>query len=332
MAAPLIIGIDQGYTKTAMAVADGAGHVLFAAAQRCSYAQLTGKEDAAARSARYTQRLQHLLAQAAAHISGQAVHIVFAGNIPADGTALTAALAQHNCTLQKIDSCTDALGHYGLSSMPDRAFVIGAGSGVITAYVDAQFNYRTPPEPHWEISTSGNLLSAGGLSNGLLDLYVDEQLAATPGLLSQTIEQVLGARTPSQSLYHYLAQQRTRIGRGRRLELAQSIPALLHLPVVDELVERCVADAVRYLHLLTEYVQDPQPQALVLGGSVALGIPDLAARFARHLPQLSIELAHGNPAEGLVRYRTRHPAAHCDITASADYFAHWTRQSSKQSV
>jgi N-acetylglucosamine kinase-like BadF-type ATPase len=321
----LHLAIDQGYTKTALAVADGAGKILFSETERSAYGELNDKEGKEARQARYQARIDKLIAAAAGHLKGQNAQLTYAGNTNPNKDGITASLVSAGCQLESFSECGDALGHYGLSSMPARAFVLGAGSGSIVSYIDKDHNFITPPEPHWEIAQGGNLLSAGGLSDALLNLYVDEQLSAQPTAISAAVEARLGKRSRNHSIYHYLYKFRHKISRGRRLELAQDVPALASEPKVAQLINRSVDDAVNYLRLLQDYFQEPAPTELVLGGSVALGIPALRELFVTALPGMAVELASGNPAEGVLRYRLAYPQANFEAQYGFDYFSQWKR-------
>lgn len=299
------VGIDQGTTKTALAVAEPDGTVIHSDALKTVF-----NRQATDQNAIHADRLQTLLSRREGLPLQSKVRVVASMNVPLTQSELRAAFNQHGLRVTKFEQASDALGQFGLSSMTPGSLVFCAGSYYIGGHFNHQGDMHLLKWPYPTATAWGSGICAYRYGLFLLDAYATHKLAKRETEVTQGVESVLGPPRKNETVYAYIYRHKTQYPHGWIMQLAPLMTDLIRDPDVEKAMRQQTDNLLRYLDLLADDAKDPAPAKLVLAGAPIVKQPTILGWIKEGWTRSPVEVVEsGNPAAGTIRFRVRYPQA-----------------------
>lgn len=296
------LGLDQGYSKTAMAVADSDGRLLQEAvvATKFTAKPVNPQVAQAERMAKVVSRIRLP--------EGSRVRIIAATNEPQDVKKIRKLLNAKGLQMAFFEQASDSLGHFGLSSMKPRTLAFCTGSYYIASYFGERGDMHLLKWPYPTAVTWGSWLCAYRYGLTLLDVYARHQLQGKTSSITRAVEDALGPRQGS--VYQYLYEHKVTGPQGRIMQLAPLMNDLIRHPDIRGVVREQTGLLVDFLNLAADDSGDRKPACLVLSGAPIVRQPQILKWLKAGWKKSPIEVVEGgNPAYGAIRYRGRFPEA-----------------------
>jgi hypothetical protein len=301
---PLHVGLDEGLSKTNLAVVEADGHLLLEA--RIDHFDREQEQQIP------DEYVTHRIAQHLAAFRSHPLHL-FGSHIRNSQEFFT-RLRAAGLDVRSLDVFNDTHGHYGLTTMPGNAVTVGCGSYWNAMYYDQENHVHCFAGDIWqEVPWS---FSGIAFARFLLSWWQEAEDTEMPSALGEEIVACTG-------LAPHLLRERIdpalsldALSPARWLPLGVLISRYLH----EQRVRTFLSQGVRELQqLYTRFcvqVHPLSPPVLVLGGSI--WSTPIFAHAQRQLETWGIPVVHsqGNPAWGAIRFRHANPAVQLEPWAS----------------
>jgi hypothetical protein len=299
-----LVGIDQGYSRTRVAVVSDAGRVLHVDEERTHFGSrglVPGPAEAQLRE-RYRGRLAALFRRLPLPSEARvAVHFATNGRLPPRW--VVDELRRRGLRVHRVETFSDVHAHYGLTAMPGNCVMYPCGSYYNLMYYDGDNRVTGLSGAYCDVTTWGQGLCAYYLGDLLLDVYARSILEGRNPALVRAVEAHLGPREDA-SIYDYVKRVRTVGDRGCLMQLAPLVAPFRTLPEVEDYLIRETERAILAFRVLAEHARGTV-RVVFLGGSVFVHNPFLADLFRHRLPGLEVHVARGCTALGAIRFKRR---------------------------
>ena len=300
----LHVGLDEGLSKTNLAMIDTDGQMLLEARidhfDREQEQRLTDEQVTYQIARHLTAFRSHPL-----HLFGSHVR-----NTQEFFTRLRAA----GLDVQSLTIFNDTHGHYGLTPMPGNAVTVGCGSYWNAMYYDQENNIHCFAGDIWqEVPWS---FSGIAFARFLLSWWQEAEDTDMPSLLRGEIVACAG-------LAPHLLRERidpalslAALSPARWLPLGSLVSRYTHEERVSTFLSQGVNELWQLYTRFCAQIHPLSPPLLVLGGSIWSS--SIFERVRRQLEAWGITVVHsqGNPAWGAIRFRHANPAVQLEPWAS----------------
>jgi hypothetical protein len=308
------IGIDQGYSRTRIAVASRAGCLIHVDEERTLFDRhgLVPAPTAARLQVRYRRRLSNLLERLPVP-SGTEVSVYLATNGGLLNERVAGELTKKGLRVLALEAFSDVHAHYGLTGMPGECAVYPCGSYYNLRYYDRDNRFTGLSGAYCDAISWGSGLCAYYLGNMMLDVYARSCLEDAHHALVQAVEERLGPRTGS-SIYDYVKRVRTTCDQGCVMQLAPLVSRFRGIPFVWDYLVGEIKRSILALRILEEHARGDL-RRVFLGGSVFVNNAFLVDLFHQALADVSVEVARGHTGLGAILFGLQSTGgAGCDVT------------------
>jgi|YNPBryulayer2012_1023412.scaffolds.fasta_scaffold01510_7 hypothetical protein len=304
------LGIDQGYTKTSLALLSPEKEVIHVDEERTWFdnCSATRRANAILLQQRYSERLQKLLGRLQISVEAP-VNVYFSTNGDLPEQEVYSLFNQKRLVVASFEQFSDVHSHYGLTNMPGRCIMYVCGSYYNLMYYDKNNNVTCLQGRYWDATSWGSGLCAYCLGNFILDVYAESCLSCSNNQLIRAVERQLGIMRGNKTVYDYIQMLRLHYDKGCVMKLAQLVSQFINHPQIARYLEREIEKSLLAVRLLGEHAGDPDVRTVFLGGGVFTNNEILVDAFKQRAPNISIECVKGYPALGAVYFRLRNPNA-----------------------
>jgi len=295
----LWVGLDQGHTKTALAITNEHGDLLYEDELRTHFTVRSAKPDDI-----QAARLQKLITQAKP-LKNTTIRVIATTNNPLRRSILQRHFSTLGCKIGVFEQASDSLGHYGLTGMKGQTAVFCSGSYYISSYFDAQQNMHLLKWPYPQATTWGAGICAYRYGLAIMDTYALHALSGRHTSLMRAVEQELGPRQGS--VYDYLYLNKVSRPHGMIMQLAPLARKFTNVPELSALLQNHAKQAIGLIGLLCDQFETDRTNELILAGAPITQFPLMKKWLSAYWSRSPIHFAKGNPAYGVLRYRLQNP-------------------------
>ncbi len=311
------IAIDQGYTKTELALFDESGRVLFLQEVRDDYGNtyLRPKSDdrRSARIRAYEQRIAELIELIPSQYSARCTLLYDCNGGGISVSLIAKRLQTRGWTVDAWSHGNDTVSWFGLTDMNPPCLVINWGSYGNMAFIDRAGRPVQLPRPWWDILGYFEDFGAYELGVQIRHAHIEAVLTGDRRL-DELVYGVLGART--EDLFSYWRHIEDHCAHSALMSLSMRAGEALQHPLVRRRTKRVAQAILTRARLLLDYAHQPTMVPIFVAGGVARHQPALISLIREAAAPTPVELLVGSPAVGIGLYRRKFPDVRLDYDAS----------------
>lgn len=296
----LALGIDQGHTKTCIAITDEKQNVL--------YEDYSSNYDQYASNREKHRRVIIELLKGLNEFKASPLNVFIASNgyMTRDFVDIFQSLG---FATDSIEIFNDTHGHYGLTAMPGHCFMLASGTYWNLMFYDHHNDSKRLPGNIWKrLNTDGLTISGYGFANCILKTYRDYKFRGINHNFIHAVEDQIRANGKS------IRFRREQVGYfddvGHFSRLSELLPKFRNLREVDLYINQALDKICLLLKVFAENIKIKNFHYLFVGGSLwsndfLLSMLDEKARRQ----DIQVIRAQGNPAIGAIHIRLKNPEA-----------------------
>lgn len=302
---PYLLGIDQGYTKTRLALISRNDETIYTDEEETSFDSVPFviKPNNKLIHLRYQERFKSILNRLKI-LSDMEVAVYYSTNGGLSGHYVSSQLERKGLKIVNFEEFNDSHGHYGLTEMPGRCITYVCGSYYNLMYYDKYNNVTCLPDQFWDAMSWGNGLCAYLIGQLILDTYAESCLENINSELTHIIESRFGSRN-NKSVYQYIKEIRLKYDRGCIMQLAPLVSRFRYLERISQYLEREIDNSLLAIRILGDHANDAEIKTVYLGGPVFNNNQFLIDKFRKKALNINLESTEGNTALGAIYFRLR---------------------------